>query len=354
MQAVQSSGFTKVGVDLWATKAIEVFGRTRLNKHELFALRNDTGWAIPNVVWQNEVVGAAPRQWDIPTGMVMTTNAPMAANANVTDADAAKVAQFTQNRVPVTELFQDLGDLVELVATGHRPSLLITGTTGTGKSYTVYDKLNQLGLEKGEDWVLVKGKTTAYGVYRTLFLNRYKTIVYDDSDDVFGGNDTRNLLKAALDSYGVRVLSWQSKLTVDMGGMSPEEKELQYIEIEEALRAGDDSVKMPSEFEFKGRVIFISNLSITKIEPAIVGRSLTIDISLTPTEIFDRIEMIVDHMHPSNGAEISRDEKLDVLAYLRELHSTNPRKLVSMRDFVGAIEIKASGTDRWKQLLRYV
>lgn len=345
------SDLKRVGVTMWAGKAMEMFGRTHLNRVELFEIRELTKWAIPSIIWKNQVDGLKPIHWRIPQENAIPV--VHGQHEETSDPAAEKINNQLSNRVPVDQLFLDLEDLVQIVAEGHRPSLLITGGSGTGKSYTVFKTLEDMGLEKGEDWILVKGKTTAYGVYRTLFLNRNRLIVYDDSDDVFAGQDTRNLLKSALDSYSERVLSWQSKMTIDVSGLHNEEREAKFQEIEEGLRSGDDQTKMPSEFEFTGRIIFISNLSLNKVEDAIISRSLTIDCTLSPVEIFDRIEAIADKINPE-GIQMDRDQKMEVLTYLRDIHAKNPRRLVSLRDFVGAIAIKASGSPRWKELLSYV
>jgi len=48
----------------------------------------------------------------------------------------------------------------------------------------------------------MKGKSSPFGLYSTLYMNRNKLIVFDDMDSVFKDTDTVNMLKAALDSTG--------------------------------------------------------------------------------------------------------------------------------------------------------
>lgn len=337
----------RVSIQHWHDEAVRLFGTNVVTDAQLNHIKTKNDWLFSGALWQNRDVHDKNKV-NIPNvnGVAINPGESETVKPGGTEVEA----EHFVDRVSVDELFSDLGDLVEIVASGKRPSLLITGGAGTGKSHTVFETLKNMGLEKGEDWVLVKGKTTSYGVYRTLFMNRHKIIVYDDSDDVFAGADTRNLLKAALDSYGERIISWQSKLTVDIRG-SAEEKEAAYLAIEERLLAGDDAL-LPSEFDFKGKVIFISNLSQDKIEPAIRSRSLMIDVTLTPSEIFDRIEKVMDKINPE-GYVMSLDEKKEVLEFLRENAKNNPGKHVSLRDFIGAIMIKASGNPRWQKLLRY-
>ena len=65
--------------------------------------------------------------------------------------------------------------------------------------------------------------------------------------------------------------------------------------------ADKDSQKMPSEIEFKGGVIFISNIPKDKMEQAIISRSLTIDVTLSRGEMFERIELVLDNINPGDG-----------------------------------------------------
>jgi hypothetical protein len=329
--------YQKVSLAKWRDLAMKVYGRLRVTKHELFAIREETGWVIPSVIWKNvqtDKTLVIPQDGENPVQVDFTRYVPQ-----------------EKPRIPVDQLFEDLEDLVNLVVDRHRPSLLITGSPGVGKTHTVMDVLAAAGLQRGEDWVLVKGKTSPYGVYRTLFTHRNKIIVYDDSDAVFASQDARNLLKGALDSYGRRTISWQSNITCFVGG-SDEEKEDRYAEIDEAMMAGDDQVKLPSEFDFKGRVIFVSNLHVSKIEAAVVSRSLTIDVTLTSDEVLDRLTKISGPMQPASG-KLSDADKNEILTHMRDLANENPTRAVTVRDFVGAMQIRVSGNPRWKKLLRY-
>jgi len=78
-------------------------------------------------------------------------------------------------------VFQDLDVLVKLVAEGKITSLLITGKPGTGKSYSTIKKLNEYG-EEGKFYVYNKGVSTPLALYRLLYENNGKVIVFDDCD----------------------------------------------------------------------------------------------------------------------------------------------------------------------------
>jgi len=274
------------------------------------------------------------------------------AHAVVNDATAKARA------IPVETLFEDLNDLATLVAKGVRPSLLVVGGAGTGKTFTVMKAVKKAGLKEKENYLVVKGKTSTFGLYETLFLYHDKLVIFDDCDDVFANGDSRNLLKAALDSYDKRIISWNSKLTMNTSGMSDEAKK----EYDDSLRsdmlagawnaAEKDAQKMPSEFEFMGGVIFISNIPKDKMEQAIISRSLTIDVTLSRDEMFERIELIMKDINPGDGSATMEDKE-EVLKYLKEESEKGNMGYPSMRTFVAGLEVKMSGLPRWRNLMAY-
>lgn len=229
------------------------------------------------------------------------------------------------------EIFSDLEDLTRLVAQGKRPSLLVTGSPGTGKSTVVMNTLEEEGLRKGQDWVIVKGATTDFGMYDTLYRNRDKLILYDDSDSVFKNEKGVNLLKAALETGKDKIISWVSKNTVD-----PDE----YDE-EEAAKG-----KLPSSFEFNGRIIFISNLDITQIDSAVRSRSLTINVKLDTDDMLVRMRQILPKLIP--------DAPLDLKQEVLDHMNSNRERLVggfNLRTLEKAIPIAQSGARRWKEMV---
>lgn len=269
---------------------------------------------------------------------------------------AEKLYQNLQDRgYSVQELFKKLEVATEAVARGVRPSLLITGMAGTGKTYTVMQIVKRAGLRDGDKYgyIVVKGKSTPMSLYDTLFRNRYKLIIFDDTDSVWESGDAVNILKAALDSYDVRKLSWISRLTKNISAASAEEKERFIQQQEQKLDKTPDAViELPSEFEFHGRIIFISNVPSHKLDKAIISRSMMIDISLTPDEMFERIRLIIDKV---GNSSLSIDRKNDVLDILSDYKAKGRiRKEINMRTFVAACDLAASGLPDWEDILELV
>ena len=275
---------------------------------------------------------------------------------STTDPIADKIERHVE-KVPISVLFQDLADLSDLVINGNRPSLVVTGSGGTGKSFTVKERIKASGLRKGAEYNIQKGATSTFGMYMSFFLNRNeKLLVFDDCDDVFKDITSQNLLKAALDSDEPRELSWSSRNTVPID-QSLDKGVIDNIEqgIEQAILAGGDEEgkmpKLPSTFRFKGRVIFISNLPHDKIPQPVISRSLLIDVTLTDNEMLERMKGVIGVIAKDTG--VSEMEAESVLNRLIELADGGKISKPTMRTLPAAINIMKSGMPRWESLLKY-
>jgi hypothetical protein len=250
---------------------------------------------------------------------------------------AIVVATEKSNRFDINTRFGFVEKLVTMVATGVQPSAVITGEGGLGKTYTVTKTLETNGYKDITDlaefevgsiintrkcFTMVKGYSTAKGLYRTLFENNKSIIVFDDCDAVLKDPVALNLLKGALDSYGKRVISWNADMRDD---------------------------DLPRSFNFEGRVIFISNMDQSRIDQAIRSRSMMIDLSMTLDQKIDRMEHIA--LSEEFLPEYDKKTKTDALALIREIK--DDCKEVSLRTLISVTKVRASNKD-WKDLATYM
>lgn len=257
--------------------------------------------------------------------------------------------------ISADELFDDLERLVKMVVKGARPSLVVIGGPGTGKTKTITDTVNAAGLKKGPQWVMVKGKASPMALYSTIFMNKEKLILFDDTDSVWGNEDAVNILKAALDSSPIRTVSWVSTATQAVAHMTDEEKAEYEQKVFDQLEEDPSAkVKLPAEFDFTGRIIFISNMAKKELDPAVLNRSMFIDMTLTPEQVFDRIEGIMDKLSAPNSMDLGPETKREVFDFLKEQSATGKMKYVSIRTFIGALGVASSGDPEWKRLLKYM
>ena len=254
------------------------------------------------------------------------------------DFEAAAVkTEAKQEKFGINARFGFVEKLVSMVAQGVQPSAVVTGSGGLGKTYTVTKTLEANGytdvsdlasfevgttIRKSKSFTMVKGYSTAKGLYRTLFENNGSVVVFDDCDAVLKDPVALNLLKGALDSYGKRIISWNADMKDE---------------------------DLPRSFNFEGRVIFISNLDQDKIDQAIRSRSMMIDLSMTTDQKIDRMEHIaaLDEFMPEYDAKV----KTDALNLIKEIK--DDCKEISLRTLIAVCKIRASNKD-YKDLATYM
>jgi len=236
-------------------------------------------------------------------------------------------------------VYEDLDDLVNMVSKNLQSSLIVSGMAGIGKTYSVTKQIEKNKLVLDKDWFHVKGKATAAALYRELFAAKNgKLIVFDDCDSVFKDDDAVNILKAALDSYDKRTISWKSTRTFDIRKV-PENSEEYWHLIDEG--------KYPDRFDFTGRVIFISNLPQSKLDSAIKSRSFTIDITLKAEDVLLRIKSVMDKLMPNTTDAIRKD----AFKYLQKTVKEGKKEEgVNIRTFLNACKMRMSGSPNWERL----
>lgn len=249
-------------------------------------------------------------------------------------------------------LFGIMRNLVQVVCRKSRNSLIIYGGPGTGKTFTVLQTVKDEGLVKNDDFFIVKGKITTSELYRTLFMHREgKLLIFDDTDSVWADKDAANILKAALDSYEERTVSWFSPRTFNVSKLTDDEKDAYNEELDLQIGDPESRMKFPSEFLYNGRIIFISNLSYDKFDSAVLTRAAKIDMTLTDKQMFKRMEGILDHL---GDKSVPKAVKREILEFLRQENTSGKLQGVSMRTFVAASDLYKSGLPNWKDLLGYI
>lgn len=169
--------------------------------------------------------------------------------APASNAIEPKVETDAEAIARIRERFDILTQMTEASANGDVRAIIVSGPPGVGKSFGVervveknqlMDQISGRRL-KAE---VVKGATSALGLYRTLykFSDANCLLVFDDCDSVFADEESLNMLKGALDSGKKRKISWnkESRILRDEG--------------------------IPDSFNFNGSVIFITNMKFDKVK----------------------------------------------------------------------------------------
>ena len=250
---------------------------------------------------------------------------------------AVEVAEVAESRFSINERFDFVSDMVTMLCKGAQPSVVVTGPGGLGKSFTVTKTLEANGFKDmtvldGEfqvgqrvttnRFIVVKGYSTPKGLYRLLFENKDGVIVFDDCDSVLKDPVSLNLLKGALDSYSRRIISWRAD-----------------------IRDED----LPNSFEFKGRVVFISNLNSTQIDQAIITRSMAVDLSMTTNQKVERMRHILESEDFMPGFSVQY--KKDAIALIDSVK--DKVKELSLRTLIQVTNIRTNAGANWKNLAEY-
>lgn len=282
----------------------------------------------------------AKRKSKMPAG-VMAFNQPEVESEPVsTETDEEAIAR-------IRERFEILTDMTKATTTGDIRAMIVSGPPGVGKSYGVETEIEKACLfdqiaGKRLRAEVVKGSASAIGLYCTLY--KYSdpncVVVFDDCDSILLDDVSLNLLKGALDSGKKRKISWLSESSV-------------------LRREG-----VPDQFEFKGSVIFITNLKFDQMKSqklrdhldALQSRCHYLDLTLdTMRDKILRIRQIAeDGVAEGIGLfedlEISHDGQEEIITYMAE----NCEKLreVSLRMAIKIAQLYKSFPERWQAMAR--
>ncbi len=220
----------------------------------------------------------------------------------------------------INQKFEILNNLTSMVVNDFTPSLLVTGQGGLGKTHSVTQTIENNQLNEDE-YIFFKGYSTARGLYNALYDNNGKLIVFDDCDSILEDKVAINILKSALDSYDKRTITWMAKM--------------------------NKNDEYPQQFDFTGRIIFISNKSKNSIDGAILSRSLTVDLTMSPEEKIDRMSFVLDKILP----EYKLEYKQDALDFLSN-NKTNQN--INLRTLIMVSKIRTAFNDNWKEMASYM
>lgn len=263
---------------------------------------------------------------------------PLLNASPITMAAGQVVGYRIEDEFAINERFEILTDYVDMVARKKQVGCVVTGSGGLGKTHTVLATLRHAGVKDVTDvelekriamenaFIVVKGYSTPKALYRTLFENKNKIVVFDDCDSILRDPTAINVLKAALDSYEVRRVSWNT----------------------EGFGSADD---LPSTFVFEGGVIFITNYAITKVPQPIRSRAPCADVTMTHDEVIERMRTIVasEEFLP----EFPMDLKLEALEFVAG-HAHHPLvKVLNLRSLINTTRTAAAKPDSWKRVALY-
>jgi hypothetical protein len=258
---------------------------------------------------------------------------------------AAEVAQATSETDEeimerIGERFGILTEMTKAACAGDIRAMIVTGPPGVGKSFGVEKELEKASLfdkisgRKIRSEV-VKGAATAIGLYQLLYQYSDKdcVLVFDDCDSLFFDDLSLNLLKAALDSGKRRRINWNSESSV-------------------LNREG-----IPNSFDFKGSIVFITNLKFDNIKSkklqdhleALQSRCHYLDLTLnTVRDKLLRIKQIAKEGALFDGYDFDQAKEDSIIDFMH----TNKNRLreISLRMALKIADLAKMAPTRWEHL----
>ena len=243
----------------------------------------------------------------------------------------------------IEQRFSILDDMTKAAIAGDIRAMIVVGPPGVGKSYGVEHQLEKAGMfdqisSRKVKYQVIKGAMTPIGLYCTLYKNSdpQNVLVFDDCDSILLDDLSLNILKAALDSGKKRRIHWNADSSM-------------------LRREG-----VPDQFDFRGSVIFITNLKFDHLKSkklqdhleALQSRCHFLDLTLDTTrdkilrirQIFRKGDLFQDYdLTPEQGEEIVQFMQ-DNHARLREISLRMALKIADLTKISGNWQALAEST----------
>lgn len=276
------------------------------------------------------------------------TTAPVASPASVTPKTpkAVKVMEPVESDEEVmeriAERFEILHEMTAATISSEVRAMIVTGPPGVGKSYGIEKELEKAevferlkGPNVKERFNVMKGAATPIGLYMALYNYRSKgdVIVFDDCDSVLLDDLSLNILKAALDSGKNRRITWNSESN--------------------AL----DREGIPKSFDFKGSVIFVTNLNFDNIRSkklkdhleALQSRCHYLDLTLdTERDKILRIKQIAATGELFSAYSLEKAQEHDIITFMVE--NKDMLRELSLRMALKIADLVSMAPTRWEAL----
>jgi len=241
------------------------------------------------------------------------------------------------------EMFNILNEMGYDMAEGHIKGMIVYGPPGVGKSYGIIKAFEDASFERclSDNPLEISVKTgfmTPVHLYKALWENKDpdQIVVFDDCDNILNDADSLNMLKAALDTTGERIISYNA-----------ESHMLRYEGID-------------SSFSFKGSIVFITNIDFDNARgkihdhlQAIISRCHYLDLTInTKRDKFLWMREVALNKGMLAKKGIPEDQAHEIIDFIEE--NINDMRELSLRMVLKIADLRLSseGEYSWQQKAR--
>lgn len=243
----------------------------------------------------------------------------------------------------IANRFRVLDKMSAATINGDIRAMIVTGPPGVGKSHGIMQQLEKATLfervkkdGKQARYEIVKGTISGIGLFAKLYkFSDPKCILVFDDCDVWEDQDALNILKGALDSGKNRRISYNkdSRLLREEG--------------------------VPNAFDFKGSIIFITNVDFEgrrskKIQAhldALQSRSHFIDLTIdTARDAMLRVRQVYRDADPGLFVDYGFDKATEesILAFMWD--NKDKMREISMRMALKIADLAKIDAEGWRDL----
>jgi hypothetical protein len=304
---------------------------TNSGKNTFIAVKNDG--QIPGGPKVIRINVKGPMDYQFTNGNFVVENTSQPTQAAPAETDEEAIAR-------IRERFEILHEMTKAATNGDIRAMIVSGPPGVGKSFGVEQEIEKATLMdqiagrrlRAE---VVKGSATAIGLYQALYKYSDKNcvLVFDDCDSILLDDVALNLLKGALDSGKKRKISWLADSRI--------------------LRQEG----IPDSFEFKGSVIFITNLKFDKMKSqklrdhldALQSRCHYLDLTLdTQRDKILRIKQIAGDGVLFDGYDFNQQEQDEIIEFMNQ--NKDRLRELSLRMALKIADLRKSFPAKWKAM----
>jgi len=254
--------------------------------------------------------------------------------------DAALVKKETDEQIisRIEERFEILDEMTRATVNGDVRAMIVTGPPGVGKSFGVERELEKSGLlddlaGRPRKYEVVKGAMTPIGLYCKLYeySDKNNVLVFDDCDSVLMDDLSLNILKAALDSSKRRTIHWNA----------------------DSHKLRNEGV--PNSFDFKGSVIFITNVKFDNVRSlklkdhleALMSRCHYLDLTLdTMRDKYLRIKQIARSGGLFAAYGLDKMQENEIIDFMK--NNQNRLREMSLRMAIKLADLRRMSPNRWQ------